>query len=137
MTLAQQLIEAALPPNPFPLSKVQQPVYHSTGTVFRRFNPKVSMQGIIWFTSDREAALRQEVGASRNGHLITAYVNLTKPAGWPEYKRLMLAQLKNDGFDGAILPSENRFNCFVFRPDQIKIIRREDQITSTEQVPRG
>lgn len=101
-------------------------VYHGTGSKFRNFNFKNAAQPIIWFTSDKEEIKSGDVGASGKGYIITAEVTINNPAGWPEYERLGLGQLKNEGYDGAILSTENdQFNCFVFSPKQIKILKIE------------
>jgi hypothetical protein len=34
----------------------------------------------------------------------------------------LLAQFAREGYDGAILPDSEGFDCFVFSPKQIKII---------------
>lgn len=101
-------------------------VYHGTGANFRRFNLKNSTQGIIWFTSNKNKIINREAGASGNGFIITAEVTINNPAGWDEYHRLGIGELKRDGFDGVILEdSPNEFDCFVFDPRQIKILKKE------------
>jgi hypothetical protein len=97
-------------------------VYHGTATRFRTFNVKKSTQGIIWFTSKKDRILKGEVGAQGKGFIVTADVTITKPAGWKEYDRLLLVQFAREGYDGAILPDSEGFDCFVFSPKQIKII---------------
>lgn len=98
-------------------------VYHGTNERFRNFSLQKSTQGIIWFTSDKEKILKGEAGAQGTGVIITAQVTINNPAGWEEYHRLMLAQFKGEGYDGAILPdSDGQFDCFVFSPKQIKIL---------------
>lgn len=107
-------------------SRITQPVYHGTGAAFKRFNLKNSTQGLIWFTSDRDSIVRGESGAAGQGYILELQVDIKNPAGWKEYENLMLAQLKSEGYDGAILPSENgQFDGFVFKPSQVKIMKRE------------
>lgn len=101
-------------------------VYHGTDTKFRKFSLKRSAQGIIWFTSDRQKIIDGEVGASGKGYIVTAQVTINNPAGWEEYDKLLLAQLKHMGYDGVILSSgDGQFDCFVFSPSQIKILKVE------------
>jgi len=101
-------------------------VYHGTGSRFKKFSLKKSTMGIIWFTSDKNKILNKEVGAQGKGYIITAEININNPAGWNEYDKYMLAQLISMGYDGVILPdSDGTFNCFVFSPSQIKIIKIE------------
>lgn len=101
-------------------------VYHGTNSFFNKFSLKKSTQGIIWFTSDKQKILNKEVGASGYGILITAEVTINNPAGWNEYEKFLLGQLKGMGHDGVILKNKDEsFDCFVFSPSQIKIIKKE------------
>ncbi len=100
-------------------------VYHGTGSEFKRFNFNKSPQKIIWFTSDKNKILNKDIGAQGHGYLITAKVTIKNPAGWQEYENYMLDQLHSLGYDGAILPDKSGFNCFVFSPTQIKVIKTE------------
>jgi len=102
-------------------------VYHGTDAKFRNFSLQRSTFGTIWFTSDKEKILAGNAGASGKGYIITAEVTINNPAGWDEYEKLMIDQLKSMGFDGAILPDANgQFDCFVFSPEQIKILKVEE-----------
>jgi len=102
-------------------------VYHGTGKKFRRFNLKNSTQGIIWFTSNKEKIIKGEAGAAGRGFIITADVTINNPAGWPEYDKLMLGQIKSVGYDGVILDDgHGGFDCFVFSPNQVKIKKIEE-----------
>ena len=101
-------------------------VYHGTGARFRKFNLKKTTQGIIWFTSNKEKILKGEAGAQGKGYIITAEVNIQTPAGWDEYHKYMLGQLTSMGYDGVILDDgEGGFDCFVFDPKQIRIVKYE------------
>ncbi len=122
---ARTVIEAWEAKQPFPGSKVQQLVYHGTGVRFRRF--KRGTQGIIWFTTNPEKILAKDVGAQGHGWIVSAYVDIQKPADWPDYHKLLLAQFSREGFDGAVLRDGARggFDCFVFDPDQVRIVKVE------------
>jgi len=101
-------------------------VYHGTGIDFRKFSTTKSTQSIIWFTSNKDKIKNKEVGASGHGFLITAEVTINNPAGWDEYDKYFLMQLKQMGYDGVILKDTgNHFDCFVFSPNQIKILKKE------------
>jgi hypothetical protein len=101
-------------------------VYHGTGSKFKKFDLKKTTQGIIWFTSDKNKILSNDAGAQGKGYLITAEVAINNPAGWDEYDKLGLGQIKGNGFDGVILKdADGQFDCFVFSPRQIKIIKSE------------
>lgn len=99
-------------------------VYHGTDKKFSIFNIRYTTQGIIWFTTDKSAIKRGEIGASGSGHIMELYVSLKNPAGWNEYEKYTLGQLEDLGYDGAILPdNENNYDGFVFNPKQIRIAR--------------
>jgi hypothetical protein len=106
-------------------------VYHGTSSEFKKFDLKKTTQGIIWFTSDKNKILSNEAGAQGKGYIITAEVSINNPAGWDEYDKLGLGQIKGNGFDGVILKdADGQFDCFVFSPKQIKIIKSEKINTS-------
>lgn len=110
------------------LNEAQRPplvVYHGTDTDFKKFDLNKSTQGIIWFTSDKNKILANEAGAQGKGYVLTAEVTINNPAGWDEYEKLMLGQIKGNGFDGVILPEGEQFDCFVFSPRQVKILKSE------------
>lgn len=97
-------------------------VYHGTAKKFPAFSKnKAAMGGITWFTSDKSAIERGDVGASGKGHVFELFASLKNPAGWKEYDRLGLGELKARGYDGAILPDgDGTFTGFVFEPTQLK-----------------
>jgi hypothetical protein len=100
-------------------------VYHGTDKNFKRFSSKFSaMGGIIWFTTDKSAVERGEVGAAGSGYIKELYISMKNPAGWEEYEKYTLGQLENLGYDGAILPdNDNKYDGFVFNTNQIRIAR--------------
>ena len=101
-------------------------VYHGTGTDFKKFDLNKSTQDIIWFTSNKDKILKNEAGAQGKGYVLTAKVTINNPAGWDEYDKIGLGQIKGAGFDGVILrDSDGQFDCFVFSPKQIKILKSE------------
>ena len=96
-------------------------VYHGTSSNFNSFNPKKATQGIFWFTSDRGAIDAGEVGAQGKGRVMDLFAQLKNPAGWDEYGKMSLGELRRDGYDGAILPdSDGTITGFVFEPEQLK-----------------
>ena len=100
-------------------------VYHGTGKSFRRFNLDKTTQGIIWFTSNKNNILSGDVGAESSGYVLTCEVTIHKPAGWAEYDKYALYELESMGYDGAILTESDGFDCFVFDPKQVKILKSE------------
>lgn len=96
-------------------------VYHGTSKKFSKFSLKKTPQPIIWFTTNKDAITSGDVGAAGSGHIMELYISLQNPAGWPEYEKYGLGQLKGLGYDGAILPSpDGNYDGFVFEPSQIK-----------------
>lgn len=100
-------------------------VYHGTGAKFRKFNLNYSAQGIIWFTSNKDDIKSGETGASGKGYIITANVTMNNPAGWDEYHKFSVGELKGLKYDGVILPKDGGFDCFVWDTNQIKILKVE------------
>ena len=98
-------------------------VHHGTSEKFKVFNMKKTTQGLIWFTSNKSAVEAGEVGAQGRGNIMDLYVSMKNPAGWDEYDKFMLGQLRSEGYDGAILPSgDGHITGFVFEPNQVKSI---------------
>jgi hypothetical protein len=89
-------------------------VYHGTNQKFSRFNPKLTAQGIIWFTDSIDSIKNGEHGGAGNQIIMTRYITINNPAGWDEYQKYGLGQLKDRGYDGVILPDEGVRNYFVF-----------------------
>ena len=93
-------------------------VYHGTNANFNQFDLDYCAMGIIWFSSDENKILDGESGACGTSHIKEAYLSIKNPAGWTEYERYGIGELKGLGFDGIILDD----NYVVFDPSQIKVI---------------
>ena len=98
-------------------------VYHGTSSKFSKFNLKKTTQGIIWFTDDKEAIEKGEVGAQGKGYILKCEIELVNPCGWNEYEKYGIGQLKSMGYDGIILPDSNSNTYIVFEPKQIKMLK--------------
>jgi hypothetical protein len=98
-------------------------VYHGTDKNFRRFDTKKTTQGIIWVTSNKSDIEAGEVGAQGRGIILELYASIQNPAGWEEYNKYGLGELKQKGYDGAILPEGQDITAFVFEPTQLKSIK--------------
>jgi len=94
-------------------------VYHGTNHVFSKFNFANATQGIIWFTDSLESIQKGEHGGVGNQIVMTRYITINKPAGWTEYERYGLGQLRQLGYDGVILPQGEKTDYFVFSPKSI------------------
>lgn len=112
----------------FNLSSIQKPslnektykVYHGTNQEFDRFDFKRTYQGIIWFTDSLEAITNNEHGGQGRKFIMTRHITLNNPAGWEEYKKYGIGQMKSMGYDGIILPHSGRTDYIVFSNKSIK-----------------
>lgn len=108
-------------------------VHHGTSKKFKAFNPKLSL-GIIWFTSNEDTIKSGEAGAAGRDIIMPLYAKIISPAGWKDYDNLLLAQFKGHGFDGAILPSGEHFDGFVFSSNQLKSIKNKGTYSTSNKV---
>lgn len=96
-------------------------IYHGTGKKFTKFSKAKSTQGIFWVTSDRAAIESGKVGAQARGQILDLYASIKNPAGWDEYHKYGLGELKREGYDGAVLPDKDgTITAFVFESSQLK-----------------
>jgi len=95
-------------------------VYHGTNNEFDKFDLNRATQGIIWFTDSIDSIKNQEHGGLGNKYIMTRYITINNPAGWDEYHKYGLGQIKSMGYDGIILPDEGINNFIVFSPKQIR-----------------
>jgi len=98
-------------------------VFHGTGVPFRRFSLKDTAQGILWFSEDRAKIERGESGAQSVKYIITAKIKVDKTAGWDEYDKLFLAQLRSMGYDSIHLDD----NWVIFDPKNAKVVKIEER----------
>lgn len=94
-------------------------VYHGTRANFNQFDLDYCAMGIIWFSSNLNTILSGESGACGTSFIKEAYLSIKNPAGWNEYERLGIGELKGEGYDGIILDD----NYVVFDPSQIKVLK--------------
>ncbi len=91
-------------------------VYHGTSKKFNRFNWKKSAQGVFWFTSEKDKIMRGESGASGTSVIMSFFIKAKQVAGWKEYEKLGLGQIRERGF-GAIKLDDD---FVAFEPNDIK-----------------
>jgi hypothetical protein len=89
-------------------------VFHGTNTKFSKFNPRKGSQGTIWFTDDKETIINGESGAIGINIIMVRYLSGKKWAGWDEYDKLMIGQLKQQGYDGVKLPAGDHNDYMLF-----------------------
>lgn len=92
--------------------------YHAGPVPIRKFVARRTAQGVFWFSEDKEALLRGEKGAGSTKYLMTCELDVDSPAGWPEYEKLYLQQIKSEGFDSVKLDDD----WIVFDPRRIKVL---------------
>lgn len=100
-------------------------VYHGTNVDFKRFSIKFSYQGIIWFTDNINKIKNNEHGGHGHSIIMTANITLEKPAGWPEYEKYGIGQLKGLGYDGVVLSDGDGYNDYIiFNTKSIKNVKK-------------
>jgi hypothetical protein len=91
-------------------------VYHGTNDTFTKVNFKKGAQGLFWFTSDKSSIQSGEAGAQGASKIMPLFAQIKNPAGWAEYDKFSVDELRARGFDGVILPSGNgEFDGFIFK----------------------
>lgn len=86
----------------FKISQSSQIVYHISNKRFAKFNPQYTAQGLLWFSRDKDDLIKNRHGASIGKgdiYLYTCEIFPNKVAGWTEYDKLMIAQLRQEGYD--------------------------------------
>lgn len=118
-------------------------VYHSTDNKFEDFSLDYAWDG-FWFTNNIEALKNKQAGASGGKYIMTRYITLNNPAGWNEYDKYSIGELIKQGYDGVILPEDDRIDYLVFNPESIsKNINEEENISfqfaieKIDQLPKG
>ena len=115
-------------------------VYHGTNEKFGNFDFKRAIQGIVWFTDSIDSIKAGEHGGMGNKFIMTRYITLNNPAGWDEYEKYGLGQLKDRGYDGVILPHGTEYNDYiVFSPKSIsakqsninEVLESDNKVPST------
>lgn len=104
-----------------PVNEQQYEVYHGTNNEFSRFSLAKTVQGIFWFTDSLESIQKGEHGGQGNKYVMKRKITLNNPAGWPEYEKYGIGQLKSMGYDGVILPQNGYNDYIVFNSKQIRI----------------
>jgi hypothetical protein len=96
--------------------------WHISNARFKKFDFYKSAQGIIWFAKDKEDLIKNLHGASINNknpiYLYKCQINMGKVAGWNEYEKYGLGQLKSEGYDAINLDDD----VAVLEPKNITIL---------------
>lgn len=90
--------------------------YHGSSTTFKKFDAKFSAQGVFWFTEDIDSIKNQTSGANSNRYIAKVELIVDKTAGWEEYEKKYLEQIRAD-FDSVKLDDD----WIIFDPNRIEI----------------
>ena len=108
--------------------KAQTPLFwHISNEKFKKFNPYKTAQGIIWFAKNKEDLINNLHGASINNkkpvYLYKCQINMNKVAGWDEYNKYGIAELRSMGYDSIDLDEDiavlNHDNIIIISVEQI------------------
>lgn len=104
------------------IKEQQYTVYHGTNNQFDKFDLDRATQGIVWFTDSIDSIKNQTHGGMGSKYIMKRTITLNNPAGWDEYEKYSLGELKDLKYDGVILPSpsEGKTDYIVFSTKQIR-----------------
>ena len=101
-----------------------RPVYHSTDTDFKAFDPDRAIGTQFWSTTDKAAIDAGEVGAAGKGVVKEMYHRIQNPAGWAEYDKHGIDELIARGYDGVALPEAGGHVTYIaFKPNQYRDVK--------------
>ena len=103
--------------------------YHGSNVPIRKFSTDYGAQGVIWFTQDRNKIISGESGALSSNYIMKVELDVDKVAGWPEYDKLFLKQIEDQGYDSIKLDD----NWVIFDPKRIKVLQIEQRKKINEQ----
>lgn len=93
--------------------------YHGSNKLFNKFDTIHTAQGILWFSEDLNDILSGNSGALSSKYIYEVQLNVSNPAGWEEYDKLYLDQIRQQGFDSIHLYD----NWVIFEENRVKIDR--------------
>ena len=97
---------------------IPKTIWHISNNEFDKFQPTL---GMIWFAKDKNSLIENKHGASIQEGPIYLYqceTTTKNPAGWDEYDKYFVDQIKSLGFDSIDLDED----FVVFDPNHINII---------------
>jgi hypothetical protein len=96
-------------------------VYHGSNASIKKFDRNFSAQGVFWFSEDKDKIISGKSGAVSTKYLITVEITVNKTAGWKEYDKYFLQELRQQGYDSIKLDD----NWVVFDSKNIKVVNVE------------
>ena len=104
--------------------------YHGSNVPIRVFDPDKGAQGVIWFSEDKDKIKRGESGANSSNYIVEVELTVRNPAGWDDYDKKYLQQIKEEGFDSIQLGDD----WIIFDPANIKVTGVEEKkVTGVEE----
>jgi len=123
-------IELAAKPKKNTVAEVAKPnktfkgkVFHQTSEDFDEFDLSKSADGTAWFTSDKKNfsdPSSSASAASGKAKILERDVELKKVAGYEELDKYSIGELRQQGYDGAVLDGDIQ----VFDPKAIKPVNQ-------------
>ena len=95
-------------------------VYHGTDTNITTFDKEKTADTNFWFINRKDKIENGEVGAAANGKIIPVWLNARNLAGWKEYDKYGLDELRQMKYDGIDLSEDEERTFVIFEPTQIK-----------------
>ena len=85
-------------------------LWHISNEKFSQFDNYMTAQGIFWFAKDRSDLVEHGHGANINSnkpvYLYEVTTTANNPAGWDEYDKYYLDQLRGMGYDSIDLDDD-------------------------------
>jgi hypothetical protein len=94
--------------------------YHGTNHKFDSFRLDKTTDGTFWFTDSIDSIKNGTHGGVGSKYIMKRKITINNPAGWNEYEKYSIGELINKGYDGVILPEDDKIDYIVFNPNQIQ-----------------
>jgi hypothetical protein len=93
--------------------------YHGSHVPIEKFDRNFSAQGVFWFSEEVNKIKSGSSGAVSSKYIIKVKLNVNNWAGWDEYEKLFLQELRDKGYDSIKLDDD----WVVFDSDDIEILK--------------
>jgi len=98
------------------------------------YDVKKSADGGMWLTTNKDAIVKKDVGASGHGDIVERIIDESslKLGGWKEYDKYVTDQLISWGFDGLKLPDAGHIVYKIFFPEKLAKVIKKSSISKFE-----
>lgn len=111
-------------------------VFHQTSENFDDFDLNKGADGTVWFTGDKKNfsdPASSASAASGKGRVLERDVELKKVAGFKELDQFSIGELKQQGYDGAVLDGDIQvFDAKAIKPVKNQDLPMGDEVVSTK-----